>query len=68
MEALFRAGGADGFNLMPPLFPDMFADFTREVVPELQRRGLFRTRYEGSTLRDHLGLEPKPLRVADTAG
>ena len=32
-------------------------------VPELQRRGLFRTHYEGSTLRDHLGLEPKPLRI-----
>ena len=63
MEALFQAGGADGFNLMPPLFPDMLADFTRGVVPELQRRGLFRTEYEASTLRGHLGLERPPLRM-----
>ena len=63
MEALFQAGGADGFNVMPPLFPDMLADFTREVVPELQRRGLFRTEYEASTLRGHLGLERRPLRM-----
>lgn len=56
MEHWFRNDGADGFNLMPPSLPDGIDDFVEQVVPELQRRGLFRTEYEGSTLRDHLGL------------
>ena len=51
-----ETGAADGFNVMPPLFPTALEDFVELVVPELQRRGLHRTRYEGNTLRDHLGL------------
>ncbi|MFH7564779.1 LLM class flavin-dependent oxidoreductase [Oceanimonas smirnovii] len=58
MEQWFRNEGADGFNLMPPSLPAGIEDFVDQVVPELQRRGLFRTEYEGSTLRDHLGLPP----------
>ncbi len=60
MEERFRAGAADGFNLMPATIPGGVEDFVDMVVPELQRRGLFRTRYEGDTLRDHLGL-PRPV-------
>ena len=56
MELWFQNEGADGFNLMPPSLPAGIEDFVDQVVPELQRRGLFRTEYEGSTLRDHLGL------------
>ena len=59
MEAWFRAGAADGFNIMPPTLPRGLDDFSRLVIPELQRRGLFRTEYEGTTLREHLGL-PRP--------
>jgi FMN-dependent oxidoreductase (nitrilotriacetate monooxygenase family) len=57
MEERFLGGGADGFNVMPPSPPDL-ADFARLVVPELQRRGLFRRAYEGDTLRQNLGLNP----------
>ncbi len=56
MEHWFRNEGADGFNLMPPALPASIEDFIEHVVPVLQKRGLFRTEYEGSTLRDHLGL------------
>ena len=56
MEHWFHNEGADGFNLMPPSLPAGIDDFIEQVVPELQRRGLFRTEYQGSTLRDHLGL------------
>jgi FMN-dependent oxidoreductase (nitrilotriacetate monooxygenase family) len=52
----FAGGAADGFNILPPYFPGAFADFVDLVVPELQRRGLFRHDYAGGTLRDHLGL------------
>lgn len=41
---------------MPPYFPGALEDFVDKVVPELQRRGLFRTEYEGTTLREHFGL------------
>ena len=51
-------GAADGFNVMPPLLPQMLKVFIDEVVPLLQRRGLFRTAYEGGTLRSHYGLAP----------
>ncbi len=57
MEDWFRDGAADGFNLMPPVMPHMLDVFCTEVVPLLRRRGLFRGAYEGTTLRDHLGLE-----------
>ncbi|NYT35402.1 LLM class flavin-dependent oxidoreductase [Allopusillimonas soli] len=56
MERWFRNEGADGFNLMPPSLPDGIEDFVEQVVPELQRRGLFRKEYTASTLRGHLGL------------
>jgi FMN-dependent oxidoreductase (nitrilotriacetate monooxygenase family) len=49
-------GAADGFILIFPFFPKPLFDFVDLVIPELQRRGLFRTEYEGSTLRENLGL------------
>ena len=55
MEEWFLAERADGFVVMPAYFPRAFDDFVDQVVPELQRRGLFRTEYAGTTLRDHLG-------------
>src|SRR5262249_29946602 len=58
-EELFAGGMADGFIIMPAYFPGAFEDFVNLVVPELQRRGLFRRDYSGPTLRDHLGL-PRP--------
>lgn len=56
IEEWFTTGAADGFNVSFPWLPTTLTDFTELVVPELQRRGLFRTDYEGRTLRDHLGL------------
>ena len=61
LEAWFRGGAADGFNVMPPFFPGQFDDFVKGVVPLLQERGLFRADYAGMTLRDHLGLK-RPSR------
>jgi alkanesulfonate monooxygenase len=60
MEEWFTTGACDGFNVLPQYFPDGLTDFVDLVVPELQRRGLFRTTYEGPTLRDVLGL-PVPV-------
>jgi FMN-dependent oxidoreductase (nitrilotriacetate monooxygenase family) len=59
MQEWFEHGAADGFNVMPPLYPQLLDDFTSKVVPILQDRGLFRTEYAGNTLRDHYGL-PRP--------
>jgi FMN-dependent oxidoreductase (nitrilotriacetate monooxygenase family) len=56
IELWFTSDAADGFNVMPPSLPGGLTDFVEQVVPELQRRGLFRTEYSGSTLRDHYGL------------
>jgi alkanesulfonate monooxygenase SsuD/methylene tetrahydromethanopterin reductase-like flavin-dependent oxidoreductase (luciferase family) len=56
IEDWFRDGAADGFNLMPPILPAMLEVFIAEVVPLLQKRGLFRTGYAGNTLRAHFGL------------
>jgi FMN-dependent oxidoreductase (nitrilotriacetate monooxygenase family) len=56
IEDWFTDGAADGFNIMPPLLPSMLDVFSAEVIPLLQRRGLFRTAYEGRTLREHYGL------------
>ncbi|WP_240419248.1 LLM class flavin-dependent oxidoreductase [Paenibacillus periandrae] len=56
LEEWFVQGGADGFNIMPPYFPGGIDDFVDLVVPILQSRGLFRTEYEGHTLRENLGL------------
>ncbi len=59
LQQWFDERAADGFNVMPPYFPEGFNDFVDLVVPILQERGLFRHDYEGETLRDHLGL-PRP--------
>jgi FMN-dependent oxidoreductase (nitrilotriacetate monooxygenase family) len=58
----FENGAADGFNVMPPLYPQLLDAFVDQVVPILQERGLFRTEYAGSTLREHYGL-PRPDSV-----
>jgi FMN-dependent oxidoreductase (nitrilotriacetate monooxygenase family) len=60
MEDWFEQGVSDGFNLMPPVLPEMLDVFIAEVVPLLQRRGLFRTEYRGETLRSHFGLARPP--------
>jgi FMN-dependent oxidoreductase (nitrilotriacetate monooxygenase family) len=59
IEDWFRDGAADGFNVMPPVLPAMLEVFISEVVPLLQRRGLFRTAYSGDSLRALYGL-PRP--------
>jgi FMN-dependent oxidoreductase (nitrilotriacetate monooxygenase family) len=56
IEKWFVGYGADGFNIMPPYVTGGLEDFTEGVIPELQSRGLFRTEYEGKTLRENLGL------------
>jgi N-acetyl-S-(2-succino)cysteine monooxygenase len=56
LEQWFAEHAADGFNILPAWFPGAFADFVDRVVPELQRRGLFRRDYEATMLRDHFGL------------
>jgi FMN-dependent oxidoreductase (nitrilotriacetate monooxygenase family) len=53
----FLNGAADGFNIMPPILPTGLTEFVDQVVPILQKRGWFRTAYEGTTLRENLGLE-----------
>lgn len=62
IEDWFNDGAADGFNVMPPILPAMLDVFVDEVIPLLQRRGLFRTEYTGETLRDHYGLIRPPGR------
>lgn len=59
MEEWLVSKGSDGFNIMFPFLPAGLDDFVDKVVPELQRRGIFRREYEGSTLRENLGL-PRP--------
>jgi FMN-dependent oxidoreductase (nitrilotriacetate monooxygenase family) len=56
MEHWFRAGATDGFNLMPDALPGGLEAFVDGVVPLLRQRGIFRSAYDGTTLRDHLGL------------
>ncbi len=62
LQHWFDERAADGFNVMPPYFPEGFDDFVDLVVPILQERGLFRREYDGVTLRDHLGLPRPPSR------
>jgi len=57
MQHWFEAGAADGFNICPAALPGGLDDFAELVLPELRRRGLFRTQYAGTTLRAHLGLK-----------
>jgi alkanesulfonate monooxygenase SsuD/methylene tetrahydromethanopterin reductase-like flavin-dependent oxidoreductase (luciferase family) len=61
IERWYRAGAADGFNVMPDALPSGFDQFVDHVIPELQRRGLFRTEYQGTTLRQHLNLPGQPV-------
>jgi alkanesulfonate monooxygenase len=56
LEEWFTGKACDGFNVMPLTFPAGLADIVETLLPELQRRGLFRREYEGSTLRENLGL------------
>lgn len=53
----FRSGAADGFNIMPPILPTQLETFADEVIPVLQKRGLFRAEYQGAMLRDHYSLD-----------
>jgi alkanesulfonate monooxygenase SsuD/methylene tetrahydromethanopterin reductase-like flavin-dependent oxidoreductase (luciferase family) len=57
MEEWLTTEGSDGFNVMFPHLPGGLDDFVDRIVPELQRRGLFRREYEGKTLRENLGLK-----------
>ncbi|MBS0561904.1 MAG: LLM class flavin-dependent oxidoreductase [Proteobacteria bacterium] len=63
MEEWFTTGAADGFNVQSPCIPVDSQDFVDLVIPELQRRGLFRTEYESATLRGSLGLKPAAART-----
>jgi alkanesulfonate monooxygenase len=67
MEEWVTEGACDGFNVMPPVFPSSLRDFVDMVVPELQRRGLYRTEYTGATLRDNLGLTRPPWSAGPSA-
>jgi FMN-dependent oxidoreductase (nitrilotriacetate monooxygenase family) len=62
IETWVTQGGADGFNIICNYYPGPFVAFSETVIPELQRRGLFRTEYEGTTLRENLGLRAPPSR------
>ena len=64
IEDWFNDGAADGFNIMPPMLPSQLDAFSAGVIPILQKRGLFRTEYTGTTLREHYGL-PWPASVFD---
>jgi hypothetical protein len=66
-EEWFTGGLADGFVVMPAYFPGAFDDFVDRVVPELQRRGLYRREYAGTTLRSHLGLDRPATLVRQAA-
>ena len=68
MEEWLMTGGSDGFNIMFPYLPGGLDDFVTRVVPELQRRGLFRREYEGRTLRENLGLPRPRNRFFDAPG
>ena len=67
MEDWYVKEACDGFNIMPPYLPGGLNDFVELVIPEMQRRGLFRTEYTGRTLREHLGLPRPPSRYATRA-
>jgi FMN-dependent oxidoreductase (nitrilotriacetate monooxygenase family) len=68
LEEYFTEEGADGFVIKSPHLPGGLEDFLQLVIPELQRRGLFRTDYEGPTLRQNLGLRFPPSRYAAAKG
>jgi N-acetyl-S-(2-succino)cysteine monooxygenase len=64
LQSWFENEGADGFNLMPPVLPAGLDDIVELLLPELRKRGLFRTEYESATLRGNLGLEIPENRYA----
>ncbi len=64
MEEWFKNDGADGFNFCPAILPGGMEDISDLLIPELRRRGLFRDRYEGRTLRENLGLKPSIFKLA----
>lgn len=66
MEEWFLNEACDGFNVLPTHFPGGLDDFVQLVIPELQRRGLFKKEYTGGTLREHLGLA-RPVRSFATS-
>lgn len=70
MEDWFHNGGADGFNLLPTWLPGGLEEVVEMVIPQMQRRGLYRTAYEGKTLRENLGLAwpEHPAAAARRAG
>ncbi len=67
LEQWFHECGADGFSVMPPYFPGGLQTFVDEIVPLLQRRGIYRNDYTGATLRDHYGLGRPASRFAALA-
>src|SRR5262249_4069737 len=67
MEHWFRDGACDGFNLMTATMPTAMDDILDMVVPELRRRHLFRTAYEGHTLRENLGIPVEPIPKRGTS-
>jgi hypothetical protein len=64
IQAWFESGASDGFNIQSAYLTEQFETFVGLVVPELRRRGLFRTEYTGRTLREHLGLNRPDNRWA----
>ncbi|TBZ11523.1 nitrilotriacetate monooxygenase, partial [Rhizobium leguminosarum bv. viciae] len=68
MQSWFENGAADAFNVMPPILPTALTDFVDQVVPILRKRGLFRHEYEGTTLRENLGLQRPPNGFVVQAG
>jgi N-acetyl-S-(2-succino)cysteine monooxygenase len=66
LQSWLEAGACDGFLISSPYLPGALEDFVTLVVPELQRRGIYRTEYEGKTLRENLGI-PKPVHPAQAA-
>ncbi len=62
MQHWFESRAADGFTMIPPYVSQPIEDFVAMVIPELQRRGLFRTEYESRTLRGNLGIPVPPNR------
>ena len=67
LQEWFENGAADGFNVMPPYLPGGLDDFVDQVIPELQKRNLFKTEYTGSTLRENLGLQRPKNTLAKKA-
>jgi len=59
-----EAGAADGFNLLFAHYPKPLEEWVDMVIPELQRRGMFRTEYESRTFRGNLGVPIPPNRFA----